>query len=97
MGVPQLAKLLQPLGTTLDFRPGKRPDDTKPRAVFDGPALAHHVYYCLLARATRARHALEAVPSYHQVCSAVVDWLDTLRLQGVTMYASGLAPHSCKC
>lgn len=84
MGVPGLTKALQPFGTTIDISASPQPR----RAVIDGPALSHHMYHKLLAvqGEGRARNALQAMPSYAEVCSAVVSWLDALQGHGVTVY-----------
>jgi hypothetical protein len=77
MGIPHLTTFLHPYAesTALDGED----------AVVDGPALAYHVYYSCLSRRPTARNPFEAAPSYKEIGVAIIEWLDRLRMSGITM------------
>lgn len=75
MGVPGLKRHLQPFATYVDL--------DKRRVIIDGPALAYHILYLCLAKASR-NSPLE-LPSYRLLGETVVAWLDQLEACGVSV------------
>ena len=59
----------------------------------DGPGLAYHVYYRLLAYRPASLNALDGVPSYSEIGKGMIIFLDELRAYGLVMYRF---PHSVK-
>lgn len=70
------------LQSTLD----KETAPSERAAVIDGPALAYHIYNSsLAARAAQTSNALQAVPTYAEVGTAAVQWLQQLKVAGFNM------------
>ncbi len=79
MGVPRLLTTLSPFGD-------EKPIDGA-RVIIDGPALAYHVANLCMANplmAAQRNHPLD-VPTYDQLATVAVAWLDALRAQNVEM------------
>ena len=89
MGIPHLTRHLQPYGEKIVYPKRESKTDAGPStaAIIDGPALAYHCFYACLARNTRARNALEAMPSYQTLGDAAVTWLDQVESYGFKMCA----------
>ncbi|KAL8702466.1 MAG: hypothetical protein Q9201_004371 [Fulgogasparrea decipioides] len=89
MGIPRLVGHLQPYATdvTLGYKDdkGRRTSDNDPAGsssvVIDGPGLAYHIYYRLVANTARSLNAFDAAPSYQEIGT------------GVTTYLAGLKAH----
>ncbi|KAF2097305.1 hypothetical protein NA57DRAFT_77558 [Rhizodiscina lignyota] len=104
MGIPHLLKLLEPFATPAAFPAAPFPGSADGRfhdsgglAVIDGPGLAYHAYHNALSRRKDARNALEAIPPYHEVCAVVLNWIDALESNGLTIRAiffDGALPHA---
>lgn len=92
MGIPRLTQHLSPYATKVVFQHQDASHDGEQRmatrVVIDGPALAYHVYYVCLSRHGKARNALEAIPSYHDIGSATVRWLEQFEEYGFSMYVA---------
>ena len=93
MGIPHLAQLLQPyaVSTVLGC---KTPACKKHKLqqgilereiIIDGPGLAYHVYYKILAHKPRTLNAVDAIPSYSEIGNATITFLDELVSYGLRM------------
>lgn len=80
MGIPHLLRLLEPYAEPIQFT---QSTGQPASVVIDGSALAYHAYRLALARRTAAEHALEAIPSYREVCETVLFWLESLEDHGL--------------
>ena len=91
MGIPHLTTYLQPYASpvTLSGVSSKPPGEAnvEKNVIIDGPALAYHVYYRLLASKPTSLGALEAVPTYDEIGKGVIIFLDTLRKHQIKMWA----------
>lgn len=77
MGIRGLIRHVRPFAHSASLRDQE--------VVIDGPAFAHHVYHlCLGARGT-ANNALEAAPSYGELVTAAIAWLEDLKANRVSM------------
>lgn len=86
MGIPGLTVKLQPYAVpaTLGTYHGDATQDTS-RVIIDGPSLAYHIYYRLLAYKSASLNALDAAPSCKEVGRGALIFVDALREQNVTM------------
>ena len=93
MGIPHFAQLLQPyaIPTVLGCKtPGcerhrPRQETSEHQVIIDGPGLAYHVYYKVLAYKPRTLNAVDAIPTYSQIGNAAITFLDELRSYGLRM------------
>lgn len=92
MGIPHLLHHLQPYATKVFLTPSDHgnqqepPESTSRHAIIDGPALAYHVYYICVNKREGARNAFEVIPSYRELGSATLAWLDQIQQYDVKMY-----------
>ena len=91
MGIPRLISHLQPYAITTIIG-CKQPDcpqhqrrSSERNITIDGPGLAYHVYYRLLAYKPTLLNAYDAAPSYAATGTAVLGFLDELQFYGFTM------------
>lgn len=85
MGIPGLTVKLQPYAVPATLGTyGDASQDTS-RVIIDGPSLAYHIYYRLLACKPASLNALDAVPSYQELGQGALEFLDALRAQDVVM------------
>ena len=96
MGIPRLISLLQPyavsavLGCKASHSSehiSNHPDEHN-KVTIDGPGLAYHIFYALLAHKSHSLNALDAAPSYADIGQSVVIFLEELQHYGLTMYES---------
>ena len=92
MGIPRLTNYLAPLAvpTTLGCQiigcPTHANQGLEGRKVFiDGPALAYHIYYRLLAHQLTMLSALDAQPTYNEIGKATLLYLNELQSHGLQM------------
>jgi len=89
MGVPHLMHHLQAYGQKIILERSTGDGQPEPvpirNAIIDGPALAYHLYSVCQSRRGAARNALDATPSYQELGSATVPWLEQLEQFGVRM------------
>lgn len=93
MGIPHLISRLQPYAISSSL--GCRNSDclehrshTSRRITIDGPGLAYHVYYSLLAYKSSYLNSFDAVPSYAEIGQGAIKYLEGLEAYGLTMYGS---------
>lgn len=86
MGIPGLTAKLQPYAVPakLGSYHLDASQDTS-RVIIDGPSLAYHIYYRLLACKSASLNALDAAPSYHDIGQGALVFLDALREHDVVM------------
>lgn len=77
MGIPHLITYLEPYA---ESQPLAGQD-----VVIDAPALAYHVYHICMGMKTGARGAFQAIPSYAEISTLAIEWLDALEEHGVVM------------
>lgn len=75
MGIPGLKRHLQPFAVSVDLE--------NRRVIIDGPALAYHILYLCLAKASRSSPF--ELPPYSLLGETVVAWLDQLQRCGVSV------------
>ena len=92
MGIPRLITYLSPwavptvLGCrTADCSTHTTYDSDRNKVFIDGPALAYHIYYRLLASNQGVLNALDAQPSYEELGKATLSYLDELQDHGLQM------------
>lgn len=71
MGIPRLIAYLEPYATPAELSGCK--------VIIDGPGLAYHIYYRLLASKSRADNAIYGAPSYAELGESAVFFLDELQ------------------
>ena len=90
MGIPRLRGLLEPY-----FQPStlgcnnqecKDHNASSKLVVIDGPGLAYVIYYRLLAWKSPHLNAIDAQPTYEEICVAVLVFLEVLTSCGLKMY-----------
>ena len=93
MGIPGLTAKLQPYATSSTLGCGapecihhKNDGHDETRVIIDGPSLAYHIYYRLLACKAPSLNALDAAPSYEELGRGTLVFLDALREHNVVMY-----------
>ena len=91
MGIPNLSRDLEPYQEEIIL--GKGNIESKATSiqsiVIDGPALVYFLYYRLLSSTeSRVLHALDAQPSYQQICQAATTFLVALQGNEVGVYTS---------
>lgn len=77
MGIPRLITYLEPYATPAELNGCK--------VIIDGPGLAYHIYYRLLASKSRTDNAIYGAPSYRQLGESAVHLLDELQKRNVTV------------
>lgn len=89
MGIPRLKKLVQPYAksTVLGCKtPGCEEHPDSNQVIIDGPSLAYHIYYRLLAHKDSDLCPMDAVPSYKDIGTGILIFLDELQRHRVLMY-----------
>lgn len=90
MGVPHLITYLQPYATAVELgncsSEGHTPAHrVRYKVIIDGPGLAYHIYYRLLAWKTKSSNAFDAAPSYEELGRGAVIFLDELQKHHIVM------------
>ena len=92
MGIPRLTSHIQPylIPTALGCNtPGcdehVNPQKEPKKLIIDGPGLAYHLYYRLLAHRPYSSNTLDSVPSYDDLGKAALIFLDELQSCHVLM------------
>lgn len=90
MGIPRLTTFIQPYGVAIGLGDSSSADQKNPervshKVIIDGPGLAYHIYYRLLACKTESRNPFEAAPSYEELGKGVLDFLDELQKHNIIM------------
>ena len=65
--------------------------------MIDGPGLAYHIYYRLLAHKNPILNVYDAIPSYAEIDRGTVAFLDELHNYGLTMYALEIFKETHRC
>ncbi|KAI4184651.1 MAG: hypothetical protein LQ346_006070, partial [Caloplaca aetnensis] len=94
MGIPRLVGHLQPYAVTFNLGYGAvdsgdhatDPSTSPSPIIIDGPSLAYQVYQRLFAHHATSLKGLEAIPSYSQIGTAAIAYLDCLETHGCHMY-----------
>lgn len=91
MGIPRLAGHLQAYSVTSIL--GRQATESQDvintplsPMIVDGPGLAYHTYYRLLAHKSMSLKSLDAIPSYTEIGQAFIAYLDLLEAQHCHMY-----------
>lgn len=53
--------------------------------VIDGPSLAYFIYYSCLKKESIYRDSIQNPPSYAEIATAFIEWLDDLGESGITV------------
>ena len=77
MGIPRLITYLEPYATSAELRGC--------RVIVDGPGLAYHIFYRLVASKSSADNAILHAPSYRELGESAICFLDELQRCGVFM------------
>ena len=67
-----------------------------PHFIVDGPSLAYHIYYRLLAHKPRTLNVFDATPSYEQIGEGFLAFLEELQAHGAridVLFFDGYLPH----
>ena len=95
MGIPRLTSQLQPYAgsAVLGCKTSQCSEHqsnllnaSEKKIVIDGPGLAFHIFYSLLACKSLSLNAFDAAPSYAEIGRGVTAFLEELRLYGLKMY-----------
>ena len=92
MGIRRLTSCLEPYSVPglLGCRdlpcPTHSPQIHSNCVIIDGPGLAYHVFYRILAHKPESWNALDAMPTYKEVGELTILWLRELRMHGVWVY-----------
>jgi len=86
MGIPRLMTQVSPYGESVTWHKGDTPPVVKENLIIDGPSFCYFIHHRCLSTKTRARHALEAVPTYPELAEEAIAWLDELETFGFCMY-----------
>ncbi|KAF2843196.1 hypothetical protein M501DRAFT_1012557 [Patellaria atrata CBS 101060] len=100
MGVPKLRSHLEPYASPVQFISGQTSENSYSRRVIvDGPGLAYFIYHQLRSSKSRSENRSEAAPSYQELGTAVILWLESLQsfdLEIAHIFFDGFLPESKK-
>ena len=90
MGIRRLTTYLEPYATAATIGCSNSTcsvhEDGPTSMVIDGPGLAYHIFYRILAWKPASWHALDALPSYKEIGDATLLFLQELSKHGIVMY-----------
>ena len=92
MGIPRLTSYLEPysvpglLGCDSFACPIHNPQIHSSCIIIDGPGLAYHIFYRILAHKPASWNAIDAMPTYQEIGELTVLYLQELEKRGVCLY-----------
>jgi len=89
MGIPRLTTQISPYGESVIWRKQVQTAvEHHSDVIIDGPSFAYFIHKLCLTTKSKARNALEALPTYPELGEAAVTWLNQIESFGLRMYVA---------